>query len=40
MLAEPPPPKTLVLDRAIDLYAEATAYAAKGDLANAAGRGS
>jgi tetratricopeptide (TPR) repeat protein len=35
VLAEPSPPKTLVLDRAIDLYAKGTAYAAKGDVAKA-----
>jgi len=35
VLAEPSPPRTLVLDRAIDLYARGTAYAAKGDLAKA-----
>jgi tetratricopeptide (TPR) repeat protein len=35
VLAEPPPPKTLVLDRAVDLYAKGTAHAAKGELAQA-----
>ncbi len=35
VLAEPPPPKALTLDRAVDLYAKGSAYAAKGDLANA-----
>jgi hypothetical protein len=35
VLAEPAPPKTLLLDRAVDLYARGVAYAAKGDLANA-----
>ena len=34
-LAEPPPPKTLTLDRAVDLYARGVAYANKGDLTNA-----
>jgi tetratricopeptide (TPR) repeat protein len=37
VLAEPAPPKALVLDRAFDLYAKGTAYAAKGDLAGAQG---
>jgi tetratricopeptide (TPR) repeat protein len=38
VIAEPPPPKTLVVDRAVDLYAKGVAYAATGDLkrANAA----
>jgi len=35
VLAEPAPPKTLVLDRAIDLYAKGAAHAAKGELAAA-----
>jgi tetratricopeptide (TPR) repeat protein len=35
VLAEPAPPKALVLDRAFDLYAKGTAYAAKGDVASA-----
>jgi tetratricopeptide (TPR) repeat protein len=35
VLAEPSPPKTLILDRAVDLYAKGTAYAAKGNLAKA-----
>ena len=35
VLAEPPPPKTLTLDRAVDLYARGTAYAAKGDVKDA-----
>jgi tetratricopeptide (TPR) repeat protein len=32
VLAEPSPPKALVVDRAIDLYAKGAAYAAKGEL--------
>jgi tetratricopeptide (TPR) repeat protein len=35
VLSEPSPPKALVLDRAIDLYAKGAAYAAKGQLAKA-----
>jgi tetratricopeptide (TPR) repeat protein len=35
VLAEPAPPKALVLDRAFDLYAKGVAFAAKGDLASA-----
>jgi len=35
VLAEPAPPKTLLLDRAVDLYARGVAHAAKGDLAAA-----
>jgi tetratricopeptide (TPR) repeat protein len=32
VLAEPPPPKTLVLDRVVDIYAKGSAHAALGDL--------
>jgi predicted Zn-dependent protease len=35
VIAEPPPPKALVVDRAVDLYAKGVAYAAKGDLKSA-----
>jgi tetratricopeptide (TPR) repeat protein len=35
VLAEPPPPKALLLDRAIDLYARGVAFAAKADLKDA-----
>ncbi len=35
VLAEPPPPKTLVIDRAFSLYARGVAFAAKGDLKSA-----
>ena len=35
VLAEPSPPKTLVLERAIDLYAKGAAYAAKGQIKEA-----
>jgi tetratricopeptide (TPR) repeat protein len=35
VLAEPSPPKALVVDRAIDLYAKGSAYAAKGELSKA-----
>ena len=31
VIAEPPPPKALVIDRAVDLYAKGVAYAATGD---------
>ena len=37
VLAEPLPPKVLVLDRAVALYARGVAYAAKGDLKAAQG---
>ena len=36
VLAEPSPPKALILDTAFDLYAKGTALAAKGDVAGAA----
>src|SRR3984957_73468 len=36
VLAEPPPPKALVIDRAFSLYARGVAFAAKGDLKDAA----
>jgi tetratricopeptide (TPR) repeat protein len=35
VLAEPPPPKALVIDRAFNLYARGVAFAAKGDLKDA-----
>ena len=35
VLAEPPPPKALVIDRAVSLYARGVAFAAKGDLKSA-----
>jgi tetratricopeptide (TPR) repeat protein len=35
VLAEPPPPKALVIDRAFNLYARGVAFAAKGDLKRA-----
>jgi tetratricopeptide (TPR) repeat protein len=35
VLAEPSPPRALILDRAFDLYAKGTAYAAKGELTQA-----
>lgn len=38
VLAEPAPPRTLLLDSAVDLYARGVAYAAKGDLAAAEAR--
>ena len=38
VLAEPSPPKALILDTAIDLYAKGTALAAKGDVAGASAK--
>ena len=38
VLAEPAPPKALILDAAVDLYAKGTALAAKGDVAGASAR--
>jgi hypothetical protein len=35
VLAEPPPPKALAIDRAFSLYARGVAFAAKGDLKDA-----
>ena len=35
VLAEPPPPKALLIDRAFNLYARGVAFAAKGDLKDA-----
>ncbi len=35
VLAEPPPPKALLIDRAFALYARGVAFAAKGDLKDA-----
>ncbi len=37
LLAEPQPPKNLIIDRSVSLYARGVAYAAKGDLAHAQG---
>jgi tetratricopeptide (TPR) repeat protein len=35
VLAEPPPPKALIIDRTFNLYARGVAFAAKGDLKDA-----
>ena len=35
VLAEPPPPKTLLIDRSFSLYARGVAFAAKGQLKDA-----
>lgn len=38
VLAEPSPPKALILDTAVDLYAKGTALAAKGDITGASAK--